>query len=335
MSDFSQGEGWWQASDGKWYPPETAAPGYAAPTQEVPTAAVPPIAPTQPFAPPAGPPTMGPPAGPAMGAPLGAPTGPLTGPYSAPPAAPAKSGLGTGPIIGIVVAVVVIIGAIAFFATSGGGDKKNAAATQSSTSSSSSGSRSSSSRSNSSRSSSSSAQAPSGFKVITNRSEGVSIAVPNDFTEFDSSQLASGQNESSLSELNPDLAPFLAAGQSLVGNSVLTAASARSKQALIVTKIPGGIDPTIPEFSDAMSSQLEATGVATGVTTDTVTLPAGDALKVQLTLSLNVPGSSSASVQEVIFFVKVGPTTWGILGVALGDPSDVFDQMANTFAVSS
>lgn len=31
MSDFSQGEGWWQASDGKWYPPETAPPGFAAP----------------------------------------------------------------------------------------------------------------------------------------------------------------------------------------------------------------------------------------------------------------------------------------------------------------
>lgn len=25
MSDVSQGEGWWQASDGKWYPPEQAA----------------------------------------------------------------------------------------------------------------------------------------------------------------------------------------------------------------------------------------------------------------------------------------------------------------------
>jgi TM2 domain-containing membrane protein YozV len=26
MSDTSQGEGWWLASDGKWYPPATAAP---------------------------------------------------------------------------------------------------------------------------------------------------------------------------------------------------------------------------------------------------------------------------------------------------------------------
>ena len=30
MSDSSQGPGWWQASDGKWYPPEQA-PGYQAP----------------------------------------------------------------------------------------------------------------------------------------------------------------------------------------------------------------------------------------------------------------------------------------------------------------
>lgn len=30
MSDFSKGPGWWQASDGKWYPPEQAAPPAAA-----------------------------------------------------------------------------------------------------------------------------------------------------------------------------------------------------------------------------------------------------------------------------------------------------------------
>ena len=36
MSDFSQGPGWWQASDGKWYPPEQA-PG-AQPTAPPPGA---------------------------------------------------------------------------------------------------------------------------------------------------------------------------------------------------------------------------------------------------------------------------------------------------------
>jgi hypothetical protein len=31
MSDVSQGPGWWQASDGKWYPPQPAAPTTAPP----------------------------------------------------------------------------------------------------------------------------------------------------------------------------------------------------------------------------------------------------------------------------------------------------------------
>lgn len=58
MSDTSQGPGWWQASDGKWYPPEQAPP--AAPT--APSTA----APGQAFGAPAGPP-------PAYGAPVGGP----------------------------------------------------------------------------------------------------------------------------------------------------------------------------------------------------------------------------------------------------------------------
>ena len=37
MSDTSQGEGWWQASNGKWYPPEQA-PGAPQPGAPVPTA---------------------------------------------------------------------------------------------------------------------------------------------------------------------------------------------------------------------------------------------------------------------------------------------------------
>ena len=40
MSDISQGPGWWQASDGKWYDPRLAPPGYEpktpAPVPEIP-----------------------------------------------------------------------------------------------------------------------------------------------------------------------------------------------------------------------------------------------------------------------------------------------------------
>jgi uncharacterized RDD family membrane protein YckC len=40
MSDVSQGPGWWQASDGKWYPPEQA-PAAQAPAAQMPAAQMP------------------------------------------------------------------------------------------------------------------------------------------------------------------------------------------------------------------------------------------------------------------------------------------------------
>lgn len=39
MSDFSQGPGWWQASDGRWYPPQQAAPPAPGPWGAAPPAA--------------------------------------------------------------------------------------------------------------------------------------------------------------------------------------------------------------------------------------------------------------------------------------------------------
>ena len=50
MSDTSQGEGWWQASDGKWYPP-TASPAPPPATQTPPaTTQMPPVTPADPAA---------------------------------------------------------------------------------------------------------------------------------------------------------------------------------------------------------------------------------------------------------------------------------------------
>ena len=39
MSDFSQGPGWWQASDGKWYPPQQSTPPASGPWGAAPPAA--------------------------------------------------------------------------------------------------------------------------------------------------------------------------------------------------------------------------------------------------------------------------------------------------------
>lgn len=37
MSDTQRGNGWWLADDGKWYPPELAAPPHGAPVIDLPT----------------------------------------------------------------------------------------------------------------------------------------------------------------------------------------------------------------------------------------------------------------------------------------------------------
>ncbi len=148
MSEQSQGPGWWQASDGKWYPPEQhpdhQAPAEPPVTQTLPpTTALPPVAPLSPPGPPAGPP-------------------PATAPVGAvPPATPPR---GNGRWIALGVLAAVVVGLVAFLLArgSGGGNKTAATSTEQSTSSksTSSSSKSSSSKSSSSSSSTSSTLGP-------------------------------------------------------------------------------------------------------------------------------------------------------------------------------
>lgn len=100
MSDVSQGEGWWEASDGKWYPPELAqgAP-QAQPTQAA-------GFPGQPGGPPQGIPAQ--PGGPGQpGAPghpanqtVAAPAGSFAPPGGPPPGGPGPQGPGQAPGFG-------------------------------------------------------------------------------------------------------------------------------------------------------------------------------------------------------------------------------------------
>lgn len=91
MSDQPQGAGWWQASDGKWYPP-SQAPQAAPPPMEPP-----PPTPGSPYAPPA------PPTGPPMGQPgMAYPAG-----YAVAP--PQRSGMSGCAKAAIVVAVLALL----------------------------------------------------------------------------------------------------------------------------------------------------------------------------------------------------------------------------------
>src|SRR5205823_9526589 len=138
MSDQSQGEGWWQASDGKWYPPPRPdvadVPADSAPTQPAAPVGQPPEQPATPTTQPFGPPPVPPPGVPPYGPPTGPPGSPEGTPAGAtpgtPPGAPAKSGLGRGPIIAIAAAALVVIAAIVFFVTRDDGKNQNVAATK-------------------------------------------------------------------------------------------------------------------------------------------------------------------------------------------------------------
>jgi hypothetical protein len=87
MSDMSQGPGWWQASDGRWYPP-TATPGTGTPTHGPP---------------PYGTPTYGPPAyGTAFGYGYGPPN-----PYGTATGLPSVAGLATASMVLGILSVVI------------------------------------------------------------------------------------------------------------------------------------------------------------------------------------------------------------------------------------
>lgn len=137
MTDSSQGPGWWQASDGKWYAPEAHPDFGGAPTEAVEAASTPPEPPQAPPAPPSPPvppteamPAAGPPAGPPLGAPGGPPPGAPGGP---PPGAPGAGGSSNARWIVLGVLGAVIIAIVAFLLLRGGDDKKNNVAANSTT----------------------------------------------------------------------------------------------------------------------------------------------------------------------------------------------------------
>src|SRR3954452_13173328 len=106
MSDATQGPGWWQATDGKWYPPEQH-PDLGNPTEPVesvaPTEAVPPTAPPAPPAPPT-----------QVIAPVPPPVPP--GPPIGPPPGAVPGGPPPGSNRGKIIAIVAVIAAIVIVA---------------------------------------------------------------------------------------------------------------------------------------------------------------------------------------------------------------------------
>jgi hypothetical protein len=318
MSDYSQGEGWWQASDSKWYPPEQAS------------GQVPPDAPTQPFDAPTQP--FGAPIGAApspMGGPLGQPAGPP------PAAASTKSGLGTGPIVGIVIAVVVIIGAIAFFATRDSGGKKNVAATESSSSSSSS---SSSTSSSSSASGAPTVVAPQGFTVFSNDRDRFALAIPETMEAID---LTAGDIDrilQQLAEANPQLAKIGPQIKSVFQSGGKLFAIDQNGSGfsdnvnIIATKGVG--DVTGSGVKSQVQTQLESVG-GTNVTFGTQTVHGRKILTTSYELPINNADGTATTIHGRQALVGAAGQAWAItLSTGGADNFAVFSTIVETFDVS-
>jgi hypothetical protein len=161
--------------------------------------------------------------------------------------------------------------------------------------------------------------------------------VPSTFESVDASSVAGGIDSSQLSSLNPSLAPFVQGGEAFLDRVSLAAvdSSAGAGKFLVVGKSPTPIDPTDPNVASQLKDALDTTGFATNITADQIDLPAGPALRVELTLSLGGSAASGFDVGETLFFVEASGQTWVIVGASFpADTTGVFDDIAQTFKVS-
>jgi hypothetical protein len=312
MSEQSQGEGWWQASDGKWYPPQAAAT--PEPTMPIPTAS-----PTGPL--PAGPPPTGQP--------------------------PSKGGIGRGPLLGIIAAVIVLLAGVLFFATRGDDDKKDKASTTDSEQSSdtdSSSSRTTTTKKPRSTTSTTLDSDPldidveDGFVPFKSEEDGFAIAVPERMRVFDLSSETLDQIKQSLGADNPQLAAvfdqasnLIAQGGKLFAVDPTAAGQGKPADTINIIRTPGAIDPTSSAFADTIVQQLEGVG-ATGVEVEPLDVPAGKAVSVAFTLAINLPDGSTASISGHEGVVQAAGALW-VITYAAGPDADTseFGEIVNSF----
>ena len=313
MSEQSQGPGWWQASDGKWYPPQAAAGAD----------------PTMPIA-------------------ASAATGPLPGgPPPAGGAPPPKGGLGRGPLLGIIAAVIVLLAAVLFFATKGD-DKDDKAKTANTDQSSDSDTESSSSK----RTTTTKPKATTttldsdpldidvrdGFTPFRSEEDGFAIAVPERMRVFDLSSENLDQIKEALGADNPQLAAvfdqagsLIAQGGKLFAVDPTGAGQGKPADTLNIIRTPTSVDPTAAGFEDTIVKQLEGVG-ATDVEVTSLDVPAGKAVAVAFTLAINLPDGSTASIHGREGVVQAAGALW-VITYAAGPDADSgeFDEVVDSF----
>ncbi|MGH9245590.1 MAG: hypothetical protein ACRD29_14990 [Acidimicrobiales bacterium] len=296
MSDYPVGPDWWQASDGRWYPPQTR--------------------PQQPLQPPA-------PQGGYAGYQQYQPTQPM------PPAAPppkSKAPL----VVALVVVVALIAGAVGFLLIRDGDDGEAADDATTTTEDENT------TTTTEAPAGDLDIDVPDGFEPVVNEDEGFAIAVPDDWQEFDLTDESLDQIIEDVVETNPELGPTLQPAAGLLASGGVLLALGPTETAFTpnvnILRIRGTND--VNELEPLAQSELARVG-ATNVDTEVIDIPAGESLRAEYDLTVNDINGQPVDAHGVQYHVAGAGFMWTITfstdDIALD--ADTFDEMIDSFTV--
>lgn len=321
MSEQSQGPGWWQASDGRWYPPELAPPGYVEPTEIAPTT-------TRPTA--AQPTTAEP--YPAVHLPPGAPGGP-------PPVEQRSGGGGRrvlGVLAGVAVLVALIVGAVVLL---GGDDEETA--DDPTTASEPSGDDPVITAPSGDEPADRGLEppvVPEGFRLVQGSDGDWAVAIPEGWQDADLAREDLDAIQESLGADNPQLSQQIEASKAVLEErGVLFAlappdATGLSSDNLNLIRLPffGG-EEFPPGLEVQTRTQLESLGVQNPIF-ERLELPAGETLRVDYNLPINAPDGGVVEVRTVQFFVASPESAWVLsFSSTTGDSEALVTAVAESF----
>lgn len=296
MSDQQQGSGWWQASDGKWYPPESA-PG-AEPT--VPTQPVPP-------------------------APTWQPTQTWATPGPLPPSGPSQPTKSKAPLLAAAAVVVLALLVGGFFLLKDD-DKDDDASTSNTTEQTDT-----TDGGTDTTEGGGEGDLPDGFEVL--EGDGVSIAAPEGWQVIGAEDFDMTSEE--LAQAFPD-APegMIDQGLQLFQQGAVLVAfdlgGGDFSPNVNVIDIPG--EAPLDVIESQAVGQLDQVG---GDIKDsgTVNVPLGEALRILYTLDVALPDGSSLPAQGVQYYLPVDGHTYIVTVSTGGDADELGSQMIDTFQV--
>ena len=192
---------------------------------------------------------------------------------------------------------------------------------------------------------------PAGFKSYTNQEAGFTIALPSDWNAipFDSETLNAGMDK--LRESQPELVQAIDPQvRSLIQSGVIkffagkpadgTAIRGNLLVSMNIARQPIPASVTIDQFMEASIKTLKALPQSAGaITPEPVTLPAGDARRIQYSLNLNGPDGTPITVTITQYMLVYDSAAYILSFQAEKETAQqqaaTFEQIAQSFEIRS